>query len=74
MLTTQISYHLGLGRNVSKSSIARANQDIDYHIFEECAYFLVNDAREKRASDIFKLEGNAYIFDSTTVNLCLSVF
>ena len=31
-------YHLGMGKNVSKSSLARANQDRDYHIFEEYAY------------------------------------
>ena len=27
-------YHLGIGRNVSRSSLARANQDRDYHIFD----------------------------------------
>lgn len=68
------SYHLGLGKNVSKSSLARANQDRDYHIFEEYAYYLVNEARKKRVADIFKLEGNVYAFDSTTIDLCLSVF
>lgn len=54
------SYHLGLGKNVSKSSLARANQDRDYRIFEEYAYYLVNEARQKRVSDIFKLDGNIY--------------
>lgn len=68
------SYHLGLGKNVSKSSLARANQDRDYRIFEEYAYYLVNEARKKRVSKIFKLEGNVYAFDSTTIDLCLSVF
>jgi hypothetical protein len=68
------SYHLGMGKNVSKSSLARANQDRDYHIFEEYAYYLVNEARQKRVSDIFKLDGNIYAFDSTTIDLCLSVF
>ncbi len=67
-------YHLGMGKNVSKSSLARANQYRDYRIFEEFAYFLVNEAREKRATDIFKLNGNVYAFDSTTIDLCLSVF
>jgi hypothetical protein len=68
------SYHLGLGKNISKSSLARANQDRTNQIFEEYAYYLVNEARQKRASDIFKLEGNVYAFDSTTIDLCLSVF
>ncbi|MBB3186134.1 IS4 family transposase [Microbacter margulisiae] len=68
------SYHLGFGKNVSKSSLARANQDRDYHIFEEYAYYLITQAREKRVSDIFQLGGNVYAFDSTTIDLCLSVF
>jgi hypothetical protein len=68
------SYHLGLGKNVSKSSLARAIQDRDYHIFEEYAYYLVNEASQKRVSDIFKLSGNVCAFDSTTIGLCLSVF
>lgn len=67
-------YHLGMGKNVSRSSLARANQDRDYHIFEEYAYYLVNQAREKKAVNIFNLGGNVYAFDSTTVDLCLSVF
>ncbi|MBB3186736.1 hypothetical protein FHX64_000899 [Microbacter margulisiae] len=68
------SYHLGFSKNVSKSSLARANQDRDYHIFEEYAYYLIIQAREKRVSDIFQLGGNVYAFDSTTIDLCLSVF
>lgn len=67
-------YHLGMGKNVSKLSLARANQDRDYHIFEEYAYYLVNQAREKRTTNIFNLGGNVYSFDSTTIDLCLSVF
>ena len=67
-------YHLGMGRNVSRSSLARTNQNRDYHIFEEYAYYLVNEARKKRVTDIFKLGGNVYAFDSTTIDLCLSVF
>jgi len=67
-------YHLGMGKNVSKSSLARANQDRDYHIFEEYAYYLVNQARETRMINIFDLGGHVYAFDSTTIDLCLSVF
>lgn len=67
-------YHLGMGRNVSRSSLARANQDRDYHIFEEYAYYLVNQARETRTTNIFELGWNVYAFDSTTIDLCLSVF
>lgn len=67
-------YHLGMGKNVSRSSLARANQDRDYHIFEEYAYYLVNQARETRTTNIFNLSGHVYAFDSTTIDLCLSVF
>jgi FOG: Transposase and inactivated derivatives len=67
-------YHLGMGKNVSKSSLARANQDRDYRIFEEYAYSLVNEAQQNRKTDIFKLSGNIYAFDSTTIDLCLAVF
>lgn len=67
-------YHLGMGKNVSKSSLSRANQDRDYRIFEEYAYYLVSQAKQKRVTDIFNLGGNVYAFDSTTIDLCLSVF
>lgn len=67
-------YHLGMGKNISRSSLARANQDRDYHIFEEYAYYLVNQARETRSTNLFDLGGNVYAFDSTTIDLCLSVF
>ena len=66
-------YHLGMSRNVSRSSLARANQSRDYRIFEEYAYYLVNEARQKRAAEIFKLGRNVYAFDSTTIDLCLAV-
>lgn len=67
-------YNLGLGKNVSKTTLAKSNQERDYHIFEEYAYFLVDEAQRKRATDIFKLGGNVYAFDSTTIDLCLNVF
>ncbi len=67
-------YHLGMSKNISKSSLARANQDRNYHIFEEYAYYLANKARQKRVTHIFKMDGNVYAFDSTTIDLCLSVF
>lgn len=63
-----------MGKNVLKSSLAWANQERDYHIFEEYAYYLASEARQKRVDHIFKLGGNVYAFDSTTIDLCLSVF
>ena len=68
------AYRLGFGKNVSKSTLADANNKRDYHIFEQFAYHTVAEARECRASDIFKLGGNVYAFDSTTIELCLETF
>lgn len=54
-------YHLGLGKNISKSSLARANQDRDYRIFEEYALHLVSEARKRCCNDIFELCGHAML-------------
>ena len=68
-------FHLGLGRKpIAKTTLATANQDRDFRIFEEFAFYMMAQAREKRATDIFKLGGKVYAFDSTTIPLCLSVF
>ena len=68
-------YHLGLGRDpIAKTTFATANQNRDYRIFEEFAFYMMDQARSKRATDIFKLKGKVYAFDSTTIPLCLSVF
>jgi hypothetical protein len=68
-------YHLGLGREpIAKTTFATANQNRDYRIFEEFAFYMMDLARSKRAMDIFRLKGNIYAFDSTTIPLCLSVF
>ena len=67
-------YHLGFVRSVSKTNLAYANQNRDYRIFEEFAYYMVAEARDKRKTIIFELQGNVYAFDSTTIDLCLAVF
>lgn len=67
-------YHLGLGKNISKTSLARANQDRDYRIIKEFAFYLVSEARKSCCKDIFELGGNVYAFDSTTIYLYLEVF
>ena len=70
----QKCYHLGIGKHVTRSNLSKSNTNRDYRIFEEYAYFLVSEARRKRATEIFKLDGNVYAFDSTTISLCLEVF
>ena len=68
-------FHLGLGRKpIAKTTLATANQNRDYRIFEEFAFHMMAQAKEKRAADIFKLGGKVYAFDSTTIPLLLSVF
>ena len=68
-------YHLGLGRKpIAKTTFASANQNRDYRIFEDFAFYMMEQASKKRVTDIFKLKGNVYAFDSTTIPLCLSVF
>lgn len=67
-------YHLGMGKSVTRSNLSKANEQRDYRIFEEFAYFMIAQARSKRQTDIFKLGGNVYAFDSTTIDLCLAVF
>ncbi len=68
------SYHLGFGKSVTRSNLAKANEKRDYRIFEAFAYHLISVARELRKNDDFKIKGQVYAFDSTTIDLCLSVF
>lgn len=46
-------YHLGLGRNsIAKATLAYANQNRDYRIFEDFAFYMIKEACEKRATNI----------------------
>jgi hypothetical protein len=70
-------YHLGFGRNVSRSNLASANEKRDCHIYEGLANELIKEARSCCASNsefILDLKGNVYAFDSTTISLCISAF
>lgn len=68
------SYHLGFGKSVTRSNLAKANENRNCRIFEEFAYHLVAIARKQRENHDFKIKGQVYAFDSTTIDLCLSVF
>jgi|SRR5690625_1320165 hypothetical protein len=68
------SYHLGFGKKVTRSNLAKANKNRDYRIYEEYAYSLIDIARKKRSSRDFEIGGKIYAFDSTTIDLCLSIF
>lgn len=71
---SQKFYHLGLGKSVTRSNLAKANERRNDKIFEEFAYYLIDIARKKRASDDFVIKGKIYAFDSSAIDLCLSVF
>jgi len=68
------SYHLGFGKSITRSNLSKANEKRNYKIFEEFANHLIGIAQWKNSNDTFDVKGNIYAFDSSTVDLCLSVF
>lgn len=69
-------YHLGIRGNIAKSTLADANEQRDWRIYQDFATSLIQIARKLYASDSFsvELEQTAYALDTTTIDLCLSVF
>ncbi len=69
-------YHLGIRGNVAKSTLADANEQRDCRIFADFAMSLIQTARALYARDSFavELEQTVYALDTTTIDLCLSVF
>ena len=69
-------YHMGIKSKVSKSTLADANGNRDYRIYEDFAKILITIARELYATEEFKkeLDETVYALDSTTIDLCLSLF
>ena len=68
------SYHLGLGKGISRSNFANANEKRNSKIFEEFAYYLIDIAQQKCHNNDFKINGKVYAFDSSTIDLCLNAF
>lgn len=69
-------YHLGFGQSISRRNLGKANEKRSYKIFEEFAYVLIDEARKSCYKNNFEVEvdGNVYALDSTTIDLCMSVF
>ena len=69
-------YHLGIRGNIAKSTLADANEQRDCRIYMDFAMSLIQTARKLYASDSFavELEQTVYALDTTTIDLCLSVF
>jgi hypothetical protein len=69
-------YHLGFRGKVARSTLADANESHDWRIFAEFAQVLIGIARPLHARDPMgvDLQQSLYALDSTTIDLCLSLF
>ncbi len=69
-------YHVGIRGKVSRSTLADANETRDWRIYADFAQVLIGMARKLYAEDDFglALQQTAYALDSTTIDLCLSLF
>jgi hypothetical protein len=69
-------YHMGIRGRISKSTLSDANEKRDWHIYADFAQVLIHEARSLYANDAFmlELEETIYALDSTTIDLCLSLF
>ena len=69
-------YHMGIRGKVSRSTLAKANETRDWRIYSDFAQVLIHEARRLYVDEDFGLELNetVYALDSSTIDLCLSVF
>jgi transposase len=69
-------YHCGIRGNVSRTTLAKANENRDWRIYADFAQILISKARTLYANEDFgiQLSREAYALDSTTIDLCLSLF
>lgn len=77
-LRTQESklYHMGFRGHVSRNNLAHANEHRDWRIFADFAQGLIRTARDLYQYEPFgvELDETVYAFDSTTIDLCLTLF
>jgi hypothetical protein len=69
-------YHSGIGQPTARSTLADANEARDWRIFSDFAHVLIEQASALYAHEPFgaELQQAAYALDSTTIDLCLSLF
>jgi hypothetical protein len=69
-------YHMGFREPIKRSSLAEANELRDWRIYADLAWILIRQARKLYASDSLSVElaNTVYALDSTTIDLCLSLF
>jgi hypothetical protein len=69
-------YHMGFRGNIARSNLADANEANDWRIYADFCHVLIHIARPMHVSESlgFDLDNTVYALDSTTIDLCLSVF
>ena len=69
-------YHMGIRGGVSRNNLANANETRDWRIYADFAQVLIHQARSLYAYDDFgvELDQTVYALDTTTIDLCLSLF
>jgi len=69
-------YHMGIRGKVSRNTLAKANETRDWRIYGDFAQILIHEARRLYVDDDFglDLDETVYALDSSTIDLCLSVF
>ena len=69
-------YHMGFRSRVARSTLAEANESRDWRIYADFAQVLIGIARPLYARDPIgvDLDQSLYALDSTTIDLCLSLF
>lgn len=69
-------YHMGIRSTVSRNTLAHANETRDWRIYADFAQTLIHAARKLYADEEFgvELDETVYALDSTTIDLCLSLF
>jgi hypothetical protein len=74
--TSRRLYHAGIRGHVSRSTLADANEHRDWRIYADFAQVLIGTARMLYIDDGLglALKKTTYVFDSTTIDLCLSLF
>jgi len=69
-------YHIGIRGKISRSTLADANENRDWHIYADFAQVLIHTARKLYSKEPFavELEQTVYALDATVIKLCLSLF
>jgi len=69
-------YHMGIRGNISRSTLADANEKRDWRIYADFAQLLIHEAKKLYINEPFgvDIDETVYALDSTTIDLCLSLF